>query len=130
MNQEAFETMVLGSLFLGKFHLGKASNLGAENLPDLEKTMCAPTCSAPTCSGPPAVENAFVAVVTKKIRAMKKKLLKISAIAQKEGALNDDQQELLASRPFLEHTLADMESLKTQSLSAFIFPLVRIVKNP
>lgn len=63
-------------------------------------------------------ENPYVSVVAKKIRALKKKLSKISALEKKvtetaNNALNEDQTELLNSKERVQQALADNESLKT-----------------
>eukprot|EP00633_Aureoumbra_lagunensis_P010166 CAMPEP_0197324088 /NCGR_PEP_ID=MMETSP0891-20130614/70902_1 /TAXON_ID=44058 ORGANISM="Aureoumbra lagunensis, Strain CCMP1510" /NCGR_SAMPLE_ID=MMETSP0891 /ASSEMBLY_ACC=CAM_ASM_000534 /LENGTH=505 /DNA_ID=CAMNT_0042816845 /DNA_START=26 /DNA_END=1543 /DNA_ORIENTATION=+ len=63
-----------------------------------------------------AIENnPYLSMVTKKIRAIKKKLSKIASLENKlPEELNQDQNELLKSRDRLEYVLADLELMKVQ----------------
>lgn len=63
-------------------------------------------------------ENPYVAVVARKYRNLKKKLDKIlkaeDAHKTSGKALNQDQLELIASKPSIEKALADVDSIKVQ----------------
>ncbi|KAJ1461339.1 hypothetical protein M885DRAFT_507264 [Pelagophyceae sp. CCMP2097] len=64
-------------------------------------------------------ENPYISHVVKKIRALKKKLSKITALEEKialkpNAPLNEDQVEVLSSKTRVVNSLVDLEALKTQ----------------